>query len=157
MRKVEPFRIEWDAHEYEHKERSQDWFWAVGIIAVSLAVVAVILHDPITGILVLVAAFALSIFINRHPDVTHVVVDEKGITRGRVMYPYSTLESFWIDIEHPHHKILLKSEKFLMPIIVVPLNPEVDAEKLHENMSLHLHEEYHAVPFVEKLLEHAGF
>ena len=36
------FKIEWDAHEYEHKERSADWFWAVGIISVSMAVAAII-------------------------------------------------------------------------------------------------------------------
>ena len=47
------FKIEWDAHEYEHKERNRDWFWAVGIISVSLAVVAVIFGNIIFAILIL--------------------------------------------------------------------------------------------------------
>jgi len=53
------FLIEWDAHEYEHRERSPDWFWAVGIISVSVAVAAVIFGNIIFGILVIIAAFTL--------------------------------------------------------------------------------------------------
>src|SRR3989344_8453929 len=103
-----PFKIEWDAHEYEHKERSSDWFWAVGIVSVSLAVAAIILGNIILGILILISAFALSLFANRPPNILRIVVDEKGVTRGRVRYPYSALESFWIDTEHLHKKIILR-------------------------------------------------
>src|SRR3990167_9481497 len=96
------FKIEWDAHEYEHKERSSDWFWAVGIISVSVAIASVIFGNIIFGILVLISAFALSLFINRPPSTLHIIVDEKGVTRGKIRYPFSTLQSFWIDTEHPH-------------------------------------------------------
>ncbi|MBX4181620.1 hypothetical protein KW807_02035, partial [Candidatus Parcubacteria bacterium] len=110
------FKLEWDAHEYEHKERTQDWFWAVGILSVAIAVVSIILGNTIFGILVLISAFSLALFINRPPETLHVVVDEHGITRGKVHYPYETLESYWIDVEHPHNKILVKSQKLLMPL-----------------------------------------
>src|SRR3989344_2844020 len=109
------FKIEWDAHEYEHKERSPDWFWAVGIISVSVAIASVIFDNIIFGLLVIIGAFTLSLFAKRPPSTLHVVVDEKGITRGKIRYPHSTLESFWIDTEHPHKKIILKSEKMFMP------------------------------------------
>lgn len=151
------FRTEWDAHEYEHKERSSDWFWAVGILSISVAVAAVIAGNIILGVLVLVAAFALSIFVGRPPRDIHVAIDEKGIRRGGVLYPYSTLESFWLDTEHPHKKIILKSEKVLMPLIVVPLGDEVDVDGLHENLSSVLKEEFHSLPFVERILERLGF
>jgi len=151
------FKIEWDAHEYEHKERGSDWFWAVGILSVSVAVASVIFGNIIFAILVLISVFALSLFINRPPDTLRVVVDEKGITRGRVRYPYQTLRSFWIDTEHSHKKIILRSEKLLMPLIIVPLGNEVDVEQLHENLSRFLPEEFHSLPFVERILEYLGF
>lgn len=151
------FKFEWDAHEYEHKERSSDWFWAVGIISVSIAIASVIFGNIIFGVLILVGAFALSIFANRPPGTLHIVVDEKGVVRGGVRYPYSTLKSFWIDTEHPHKKIILRSEKLLMPLIIVPLEDEVNVEKLHENLSLFLTEEFHSLPLVEKILEYLGF
>ena len=151
------FKIEWDAHEYEHKERSSDWFWTVGIISISTAVASVIFGNIIFAILVVISAFALSLFANRPPSTLHVVVDEKGITRDKFAYPYSSLKSFWIDFEHPHKKIILRSEKLFMPLIIVPLGEEVDIEELHENLSQMLSEEFHRLPFIERVLEYAGF
>lgn len=151
------FRIEWDAHEYEHKERSLDWFWAVSIISVSLAIAAIILGNIILGILILVATFALLLFINRPPNTLRVTVDEKGVTRGKIRYPYLALESFWIDTEHPHKKIILRSAKSFVPLIIVPLGDEADVEELHEKLSLFLPEEFHTLPFIEKILEFLGF
>ena len=157
MGKQSPFKIEWDAHEYEHKERSDDWFWAVGIISLSVAIASVIFGNIIFGILVIVSVFALALFINRPPENIHIVVDERGITRGKIHYPYSTLESYWVDLDHPHHKILLRSQKLLMPLIIIPLNNEVNLENLEETLARFLKEEFHSLPFVEKILEYLGF
>jgi len=151
------FKLEWDAHEYEHKERSGDWFWAVGIIAVALALVSIIFGNIILAILILIGTFTLTLFAKRSPDNLHVVVDEKGVTRNRVHYPYSTLHSFSIDTDHPHKKIILRSKKLLMPLITVPLSDEVDAEELHDYLSQSLPEEFHTLPFIEKILDHLGF
>jgi hypothetical protein len=157
MDKKAPFRIEWDAHEYEHKERSSDWFWAVGILSVSIAVAAVIFGNVIFGVFILSAVFALALFINREPDNVHIIVDEKGIAKDRIRYPYSTLQSFWIDTDHSHPKILLSSEKIFMPLIIIPLGNGVDAENLHQKLILNLQEKYHSLPFVEKFIESLGF
>jgi len=151
------FKMEWDAQEYEHKHRSPDWFWAVGIVSISVAITFIILGNIIVAILVIIGVFALALFADRPPSTLHVVVDEKGITRGNVRYPYQTLQSFWIDTEHPHKKIILKSEKLLMPLIIVPLSDDTDIDELHEKLSLFMHEEYHSLPFVEKILEYLGF
>lgn len=156
MKKPVPFKIEWDAHEYEHKERSQDWFWAVGIISLSIVVASIIFGNVIFAILVAVSVFALTVFINRPPETVHVVIDEHGITRGKIHYPYSTLESYWLDSDHPHPKIILRSVKLLMPLITVPIGI-MDAEKLDEVLVQFLPEKYHSLPFVEKVLEYLGF
>jgi len=150
------FKIEWDGHEYEHKERSQDWYWAVGVVAVALAVAAIIFSDVIFGILILVATFSLSLFINRPPETVHIILDEKGITRGKVHYPFATLHSFWIDEQHPHQKILLRSQKLLMPLITIPLGGG-DPERIQKTLLRFIPEEFHTTPLVEKLLEYLGF
>lgn len=149
--------MEWDAHEHEHKERSSDWFWAMGIVTISLAVVSVIFGNIIFAIFLLTAVFALALFINKVPDTVHVVVDERGVTKDKLHYPYSTLRTFWIDPEHSHPKILFSSEKIFMPLIVVPLDTSVNLEQLADNLSQHLSEKYHSLPFVEKMIEYLGF
>lgn len=157
MPRRESFKFEWTAHEYEHKERSPDWFWAMGIIVFSLAVVSVIFGNIIFALLIVLAAFSLSLFLNRPPEEIHVTVDEYGITKDKIHYPYGTLESFWIDDEHPHNKILLRSEKTFMPLIIIPLADDVNLDKLHEALLRHVDEEYHSLPIVERMLEYLGF
>ena len=152
-----PFKLEWDAHEYEHKERSQDWFWAVGIIAFALAFTAIIFGNVIFGILILIATFSLTVFARRAPDELHVVIDEQGITRGKVRYLFPSLRSFWIDLEHPHKKVVIRSEKMLMPYIVIPLADEVDAERLRRILLRYMDEEFHSLPIAERLLDYLGF
>jgi hypothetical protein len=153
----ETFKVEWDAHVYEHKERSSDWFWAVGIIIASLAIVAIVFGNIIFGILIIVSAFALSLFINRPPEIIHMVIDENGVTRANIRYPYDTLHSFWVDEIHPHKKILLRSKKMFMPLIIVPLGNDANPEKLQELLLKKLPEQYYSLPFVEKILEYLGF
>ena len=151
------FKIEWQAAEYEHKERGSDWFWAVGIITFAIAIASIIFGNIIFGVLVLIGAFSLAIFANRPPNVLDMVVDDRGVTREKVHYPYSTLESFWIDVEHPHKKIILRSNKMLMPLIIIPVGDSVDIDNLHDKLSLFLKEEFHPLPLVERLLEYLGF
>ena len=155
-KKPTPFNINWLAHEHEYKERSSDWFWAVGIVAFSIAIASIIFGSVIFGILVLVASFAMALFINREPDEIEVAVNEIGIARGRVFYPYESLDSFWIDHEHPHPKILLRSKKFFLPLIIVPLG-DSDPEEIHETLSRFLDEEFHSLPLIERMLEYLGF
>jgi len=152
-----PFKLEWTAYEYEHKERGSDWFWAVGIISVSLAVASIIFGNIIFGILILVGAFTLSLYAKRSPEEISVLIDEEGVTRNKIRYLYESLASFWIDLDHPHKKIIFRSKKMLMPLIIIPLADDVDSERLHRILSRQIEEEYHSLPIVEKILEYLGF
>lgn len=156
MQKVVPFTIEWDAPEHEHKERTSDWFWAVGIISVAIVAASIIFGNIVFAILVLVSVFSLALFINKAPENIHIAVTERGITRGNIYYPYSTLESYWLDADHPHPKIILRSTKMFMPLIVVPIG-DADPFKLDETLTQFLPERYEALPLAERLLEYLGF
>ncbi|MBX4206314.1 hypothetical protein KW784_00785 [Candidatus Parcubacteria bacterium] len=149
-------RIEWEAHAYEYKERSSDWFWAVGIVAVALALTAAIFGNIILGILILVAAFTLALFINREPHTVEVSIDERGVTKAGVLYPFESLHSFWIDSWHSHPRIYLRSEKPYVPLILVPLGG-ADPDEAAGTLSQHISEEHHELPLVERLLERIGF
>lgn len=157
MKKVSPFTIEWEAPEHEHKQRSADWFWATGILTISASVAAFIFGNVIFGILILIAAFSLALFINREPDMISVRMDERGIARDKMYYPYEMLQSFWIDVEHAHPKIMLASKKAYLPLIIIPLSHETDAEKVADLLMAHLKEEPHTLPLLERLIEYLGF
>lgn len=151
------YTLEWDAPEHEHKERSSDWFWSAGIIVGALVLMSIIFSNIIFGILILVSTGSLALFINRVPENVHVTVNESGISRDKTFYPLDTLSSFWIDTEHSHKKLILKSKKSLMPLIVVPLSEETNPDELRELLLTKITEEPHSLPLVEKILEYLGF
>ena len=55
----------WEAYEYEPKERSADWYWIVGIIALAICVVSLIYGNIIFAILVFFCFFVFLLFVAR--------------------------------------------------------------------------------------------
>lgn len=148
--------ITWEAQEHHHEEKSNDWFWTVGIIAVSAAVIAIILSNLLFGIFILIAAFTLAMHAVKRPRTLKVLVDKRGVTVANVHYPYSALDSFWInENEHPP-VLLLKSPRFFLPLIVIRIE-EFDIETLRAYLRDMLYEEELHEPLLQKLAEYFGF
>lgn len=156
MKKSQP--LHWQAYEYEPREQSGDWFWAVGIVTVAIAVTAILFNNVLFAIIIILAGFSLSLYAARPPQIIDVVIDDIGIRVGRSFYPYRGLESFWIEDQHGFPRILVKSQKLIMPYIMVPLDEEEhDPDKVRKIMIRHLPEVFHSESVFEKVLERLGF
>src|SRR3989344_3563001 len=115
-------KISWETIEYLHKEKTTDWYWIVAIITISIALISIILNNIIFAILILVSSFTLSLFASKRPETVTMTIDHTGVTVGNTHYSYTHLESFWIETRETYPKILLKSEKLLMPFITILLD-----------------------------------
>ncbi len=148
--------LEWEALEHHHDEKSNDWFWVVGIIAVSIAVTAVILSNIIFAIFVVIATVALVLQTARAPRVLRIHIDATGVAIDKTKYPYGVLESFWVnDEEHPP-ALLLKSKRFFLPLIVVRLE-DMNVDEVHNYLDRFLHAEKLQEPLFQKIMEYLGF
>lgn len=149
--------ITWEAPEHHHVEKSSDWFWIVGIIAVSGAIVAFFLGNFLFALLILIAAVTFSLVALRRPRIIPFSVSVRGVVIGDTFHPYSTLESYYIDeINYTEPQLLIKVKKFYMPLIVAPL-PEEYLHDIDEILSQRLLEEELKEPLVNILLEFFGF
>ncbi len=146
--------LHWQTHEYEPKERNPDWFWAVGIITIALSVTAIILNNVLFAFVVILSGFVLSLYAARPPKEVDVVVDDRGVRIDKTFYPFHSLESFWVDEDE--HKILIKSARFIMPYIIIPLG-DTSPEEAHQYLSRRLPEEFHAESNLQRVMEHLGF
>ena len=147
--------IRWSAPEYFFREKSADWFWALGIIAISLSVIAVLFHDVLFAIFILLGAGTLALYAFKEPRVVSFTVNDRGVLIDTILYPYATLQSFGIDdIGAP--KLLLKSKKIAMPFIVIPLEEEL-VERVRDYLLDYLEEAEHHESFSHKLMESLGF
>jgi hypothetical protein len=148
--------ISWNAPAHFYVEKRQDWYWVVGIITLAIAAVCILLGQIITGLFVIVAAVALVLHASHPPKRIHCEVNDRGIVVDTVLYPFLTLDSFWIPHDEYPHKILLKSRKLLMPLFVIYID-EVDPESIREVLLKYIAETEHREPLLKHLLERLGF
>lgn len=152
---IEPI-IEWNAPEHYHTTKNTDWYWAVGVIAVTAAVLAFIFGNIIFGIFLIVASVALMLRASKKPHIIHYEINDRGIVADNTLYPFLSLESFWIDAHQRPSKILLKSQKFFMPYISIEID-EVNPEDVRDVLLNYIAETEHAEPLTQKILERFGF
>lgn len=148
--------IVWEAYEYVHREKSADWYWAVSIIAVSMAVTAVLFNDVLFAVFIVISFFALMIYAKRKPKLLEIKVDDRGIQEGRVHYLYSSIESFWVEDRFGESKIIMKSQKKTLPYIVIPII-DVNADDVRDHLKKFLPEEEHNEPLAKRVMEYLGF
>ena len=86
-----------------------------------------------------------------------ISINQKGITVEKEMYPFATLESFWVESQdEENQKILLKSKKLLMPLITIPLEEHHHLD-VREFLLQYLPEEEMHEPLSQKIMERLGF
>lgn len=149
--------IAWEAPEHRHIEKTSDWYWALGIVAITAASVSIILNNVLFGMVILLGSSTMVVFAHRHPK--HIVfeVSVRGIRVGNTLYPYGTLNSFCLDEESPTGpQLLVKSKHLFMPLIIIPV-PEDYVDVIEDILGPKLLEEHIDEPLGHRLLEFFGF
>ena len=145
----------WEGTEYTFKEKSSDWYWAVGIIAVAASVASLLFGNIIFAIVILVAAAALAITAAKQPRSHKFAITEQGLTIGDRLYPYDTMMHFSV-LEYIDHDLppalSIKTRSLFAPHLLVPLI-DVDADDVYEYLSLHLDEGNHHNSVIDRLVE----
>lgn len=149
--------VTWEALEHTHAEKKSDWFWALGIVTLGAALASILLGNTLLGIVIIISGITMGLLAAREPKVISYAVTTRGLRIDDVLFPYSTLHSFFLNDEEPTGPILLvRSEKMFMPLIIMPL-PEEFIEEIEDIIESRLPEEHLEEPFINKLLEFFGF
>ncbi len=150
-------KISWKALEYKRKEKTADWYWAVILISLTIVVISFIIHNALFAILVIIATIILMSFSIIAPGAVEISINQKGVTVGKEMYPFVTLESFWVESQDKdNQKILFRSKKILMPLVVIPLEEHHHLD-VREFLLQYLPEAEMHEPLSQKIMERLGF
>tara|TARA_B100000745_G_scaffold46060_1_gene27753 strand:+ start:6619 stop:7080 length:462 start_codon:yes stop_codon:yes gene_type:complete len=152
-----PRDIVWKAYEHSHTNKGADWFWALGIIAVSSAIVAILFKNFLFALLIIVGAFTMALLSSKPPRERTFALTQRGVMVDESLYPYQMLVAFCIkDRDSDNPTLIIDAQHFLTPHLVMPL-AEVDVERVHTYLSEHLSEEELEEPLGQRLLERFGF
>jgi len=127
--------IEWSAPEYNHKERDNDWFWAIGLITIVAVGFTLWRHNNIFAIFLLISGASLIMITMRHPEDVTFIVETKGLTMGRDLHPWKSIKSFNIkDLETDEYaKLMIETSKRFLPIYTIPL-PKEKIDEMKETL-----------------------
>ncbi|MFA5934128.1 MAG: hypothetical protein WC795_02830 [Candidatus Paceibacterota bacterium] len=147
--------ISWSAPEYAHEKKSNDWFWALGIIAVTASVAAIIYGNYLFALLIIISATTVAFYSVREPDMVNYEIRDDGILMQSILLPYKNIQSFCI--KSNEDKLLILSNKIFMPLIVIPFN-DIDEKKLQEKLKSYLTENTELEePMTHKIVNYFGF
>ncbi|MEN9604557.1 MAG: hypothetical protein RJB39_242 [Candidatus Parcubacteria bacterium] len=155
--------IIWEEYHYVHFEKSKDWKWSVGIISVTIALVAFMLTSITFGFLILVATLVLLIHALQPPKMLRFEIHQSGVRIDQEKWNFSDLKSFYIEDNrefHNHSRILFRTDHVMSPLLVLPLPLSTDQRDLHdlrEELTKLLPEEKMAESFFQRMLEYFGF
>ena len=128
----------------------------MGIITLAVAVVLFLFGEIITGIFVVVAALALALHASKPPQSVYYEINDRGIVTGDTLYTFLNLDSFWIPHDEWPPRLLLKSRRLFMPLMVIYID-EADPEEVREILLKYIAESEHHEPFLKRLMEWVGF
>jgi hypothetical protein len=152
-----PRAITWEAPEHHHVEKGNDWFFALAIIIIALVTGAILFGDVLFALLIGLAGGAMAVSAARRPAIIPYAVTVRGVRIQDRLYPFASLESYHIDEEDRNGpQLLIKSDKKLMPLIVMPI-PVDHIDDIEHILKEKLDEEELEEPFLVKVLELFGF
>ena len=149
--------ITWDAPEHRHIENSNDWYWALGIIALCGAVAAFFFGNFLFALVILLGSAVVALRTVKPPKVVPFMVGNRGVRVGERLFPYSALVSYRVDEDDLFGPtLLLKAKQIHLPLIVMPL-PEEYVDDIEDLLRERLPEDDLEEPLGHKLLEILGF
>jgi hypothetical protein len=158
MKEGHPYKghlIHWRGYEHQHIERSSDWFWALGVIAVSAALIFILFNNFLFALLIVIAAVTLGILATKEPEIVDFVLSEKGLAIDDTFYPYDVIKAFWIEEHGESTTLLIDTLKALRPHLVIPVN-DVSADDIRDMLKEFIEEEELSEPLSYRILELLG-
>lgn len=147
-------RIEWTAKEYKHEEKSIDFFWTLGLVALVCSVIAIWFGNYLFGIFILVSGLSLFLFTIRHPQEITFLIETEGLSMGSEKYSWKKVKGFNIKKQESSAILLIRVDKYLLPVYTIPvpleLVPKIKESLLKVTPSMELNESG-AVKFMEKI------
>ena len=146
----------WTVTTHEHKERSNDWYWALGSIAVLGAGMAVFFGNGLLAIILIIGLGSIGFLAARGPREHTVRLGPRGVSVDGTRYPWEGVHSFWVEHEVAEPRLFLSMSGVLSPHITVELENTVEGDKLREYLKQFAKEEEHGPRLGENLAELFG-
>ena len=144
--------FEWEAPLYHQTQKKSGWYTNIILGAIVLFGIAWYVENILFGVFILLAAGAFVILGRSEPSIAKFRVDERGAIVNSTLYPYDSLESYWIE----KNTLYIKRDNALSLHLFLPLG-DINKEELEEAIKEHLPKEEYQETLIDTIAEYINF
>ena len=148
--------VSWRGYEYEHREKTRDWYYVLAIISISAAIAAVFFQNFLFAVLVIVAAFSIAVHAAHKPELKDFRIDGRGIKIGSKFYSYENIDSFWLKTGEKNSELFIELKRAVLPLIILPVDNQ-SSDEAKDILSSYLPEKEQMIPFTQTITDFFGF
>ncbi len=105
--------VSWDAEEYLVKEHNAWWYVGLAVITSLFSILAIFIKGWTFLALIILSAITILVLNLRPPRKIHYKLDEKGLTEGKTLHPYTDYKAFGILKEGTNYAaVLIPAKRF---------------------------------------------
>jgi hypothetical protein len=154
----ESLTISWRAFEHHHRHHSSDWYWALGIVTVSVALIALLFSDVLLSAVVLLAGVAIGLVASRPPGEMSFEINERGVVAHREFFSFKDMRAFWIaDDQFGEPHLFIDTPRVMTPDIIIPIPDDYQDEIRGMLLHAEVIEREMSEPLPHRILEFFGF
>lgn len=147
--------IAWQVHSHIDRERSADWYWALGLAAIVGAAASVFFGNVLLAVILLVGAASIGVLAARGPREHSARIDARGVSIDGTLYPYASVQSFWVE-EGENPRLFVSTNGIIAPHLTLPLEDRSRAGVVRSFLKKHAREEEQGPHFGEQVAEFFG-
>lgn len=128
--------ISWHVETHKDTERSTDWYWGLGLLAVAGAGLSLFFGNYLLPIILLLGAGSLGVLAARGPREHIVSLTPRGVSLDGTLYRWGNVESFWVEGSDGHRPVgteahlIVATKGILHPQLIVPLVDSARAQNV---------------------------
>jgi hypothetical protein len=139
-----------------HRERSNDWYWGLGSLALGSALLSIFFGNILLAVIIILGAFSIGILASREPREHSVTLNNRGLVIDGTRYPYSAIHSFWVEHETVNPRLFISMVGIISSHFSFELDDETQGVRVREFLRRHAHEEEQGPHIGEHLAELFG-
>jgi hypothetical protein len=153
--------IVWHVLTHEHRERSADWYWTLGLGTVLGCVASIYFGNYLLAAILIIGVGSICVLSVRGPREHEVKLDRRGVTLDGTLYHYRSIASFWVE-DHElmppdwPPRLFITTTGLISPRHTIPLDDPTHGAAVRAYLLRYIPEEEHEPHLGEHLAELLG-
>jgi hypothetical protein len=130
----------WSVTTHEHRERSTDWYWGLGVLALAGAAASIFFGNVLLAVIIAIGSISIGYLAARGPREHLIRIDARGLSVDGTRYKWDSVMSFWIERDAEQPRLFFTMRGLIMPYVSFELDDRAQGEAVHAHLRKHVEE-----------------